>query len=621
MFKVNAINGESIETTSSAGNILGKSTHKALEVYAGGGNVATPKDEGEAIKLAHSIGLAYLNECPDGFIKYNSNIPSRANLNERYAFTFFGYIKEYDFQNRCKEVLLVEKMLKYRVEVDGKVLPIPLKGSADLVYRDYKDRICIDDHKITTAHSKPDAIDGAKLLQAAFNYFLVYAELGEAPYKMTFREFKYTKNSDGSPQTQEFAIVYDEHPLIFDYFFRMYQDVTDALLGKQVYVPNVTAMFDREVSILAYIHRLDVDEEREKAFKRMNVSNITDFLKKRIQRDSKMKKFMDTVSTKFISAQTLNYKNMEIHDRIKMKLAEHGIGVDFDSAVVGPAVTLYRYDPTVGVKMSRIEQFAKDIELVTSSHGVRVLAPIPGTELIGFEVPNKNRSFLGSAPKSKNLRVALGVDIQGDAQYLDIKDAPHLLIAGSSGSGKSVLLNSMLNAIGGSADLWLMDPKQVELEGIPHAKYADTRKDIASLLAQLVHTMEERYTQMKAAKQRTWQGRAIIAVIDEFGDLMSSKSRGGVDKSELEDFVVRLAQKGRASGIHLIIATQRPSVDVITGLIKANFPTRVALKTASPKDSEIILGVPGAEKLTGKGDMLLMSSTEPALRRLQGYSN
>lgn len=299
-----------------------------------------------------------------------------------------------------------------------------------------------------------------------------------------------------------------------------------------------------------------------------------------------------------------------------MKLAEHGIGLDFDSKVVGPAVTLYRYEPSIGVKMTRIEKYTKDIELVTASSGVRILAPIPGTELVGFEVPNKTRTFLEGAPKARGGRVAVGIDIQGKMQYIDLQEAPHVLIAGTTGGGKSVLLNSMLTSLGGSVDLWLMDPKQVELQDIEAKRYADTPETIAATLKELAQIMEDRYAEMKKAHQKKWEGRLIVAVVDEFGDLMASKW-GGMS----ETLILQLASKARASGIHLILATQSPRVTIITGSIKANFPTRIALKTASPKDSEVILGIAGAEKLSGKGDMLLMRSTDPNLVRLQGFSN
>lgn len=624
MFKINAINGDVIETTSSATNVLGRACHKAMESYFEVLTTTTGKQKdalAEAMKAGYEVGRAFMDSYSDGLISWNAAIPDRAKLAERYSFAYFEYMKALRHDPKTQETVMSEKMLKHTVSVDGKLLPIPLKGSADWVYREAK-RLHILDHKFTVKHSSDDKIDGAKLLQAAFNYFLVYAETGEAPYSMTFAECKVVPNQDKTvPQVKRFTIVYEDVPLMFDLFYRMYGDVTDALMGKMVYLPNPNALYDNEVSLLAYIHRLDDTEEQAKQLKKMKVDNITDFLRKKVAKSKSLQKFMDQTAKKFVSAVTLNYATMTTEEKIKVKLAEHGIGLDFDSKVVGPAVTLYRYEPSIGVKMTRIENYGKDIELVTSSSGVRILAPIPGTDLVGFEVPNKQRTFLDSAPKAMNARVAVGVDIQGKTQYIDLREAPHVLIAGSTGSGKSVLLNSMLTALGGSVDLWLMDPKQVELQDIPSTRYADQPDDIVKMLSELEQIMEKRYAEMKAAHSKKWTGRLIVAVIDEFGDLMLAKGKKkGFIRAELEGLLQKLGQKSRAAGIHLIIATQRPSVDVITGTIKANFPTRIALKTASPKDSEVILGTGGAEKLCGKGDMLLTRSTEPELVRAQGFS-
>lgn len=615
MFKINAINGDVIETTSSATNVLGKACHKAMEAYFGGGNVATPVDEGEAIKVGYEVGKAYLDAYSDGFISWNSTIGDRAKLNERYSYAYFEYIKALEYDPKKRETLLVERMLKHRVSVEGHELPVPLKGSADWVYEE-NGEICIEDHKFTVKHSSDEKIDGPKLLQAAFNYFLVYAELGRAPARMTFAECKIVPNADGGPQVKRFTIEYADVPLMFELFFRFYQDVTDGLLGKMVYVPNLNALYDNEVAILAYIHRLDEDEEKAKQFKKAKVDNITDFLRRRITKSKSMQAFMETATRKFVSAATLNYSTMTTEEKIKMKLAEHGIGVEFDSKVVGPAVTLYRYEPSIGVKMTKIEKYGKDIELVTAASGVRILAPIAGTDLVGFEVPNKQRTFLGAAPKARSGRIAIGVDVQGETQYIDIREAPHVLIAGTTGSGKSVTLNSFLASLGKTAELWLMDPKQVELQDVEAKRYADKPDDIVKALVDLTVIMEQRYEEMKKSHQKKWDKDLIVLVIDEYGDLMLS----GLGR-QIEDLILKLAAKARASGIHIVLTTQTPRVTVITGAIKANFPTRIALKTASAKDSEVILGTSGAEKLCGKGDMLLMRSTEPEIVRVQGFSS
>lgn len=632
MFKVNRINGDTIETTSSPSNAVGRSMHEAMKYYLGAGDEPTPKDDGEAIKFAHKKGTEYLANISDGFIEYNEKIAkNRQQMEERFAFAFFGYLKEFDYKANCKEVLLVEKMLKHHVEVDGRALPIPLKGSADLVYVDKEDRVRIEDHKFTGQYSPEESIDGGKLVQAAFNYFLVYAETGRKPYSMTFREFKIIGNKDGSPQTRLFEIVYEEQQIVFDLFFRLYDDVTAALMGKQVYIPNLDAFYDREVSLIAYIHRLDVDGERAKQFKKLKVENITDFLKKKIQKEGSMKKYLETVSKKFISAKTLNYKAMKIEERIKMKLAEHGLGVEFHSKTTGGSVELYRYEPNVGLKMTKIEGYVKDIEQVVETSGVRVLAPIPDSGLVGFEVPLKHRTFPKQKPKGEGFNIAIGVNIAGETVRMDIRQAPHILISGATGSGKSTgvtsFISQLLDAPTGHIELVLLDPKMVELAQFKKdaAIYADEMPEICQALKGLVIEMNNRYKELQKKRVKNLEeyrdkgGKLpyIIVVLDEYADCAVSEMYG----PEIKTALLTLAGKARAAGIHIALTTQRPSTKIISGDIKANFPTRIAFKTSSAVDSQVILDVAGAEKLLGKGDMLFLDPTSSkGLQRLQGFN-
>lgn len=630
MFKVNYINNEVIETTSSAASVLGSALHKAMQAYMGGAEeVSTPADEAGAIKVGYEYGHAYLQGYSEGMIEWSKTIDSMAKMMERYSFAYFEYVKALNLPKRAPEMILVEKKITQKIEVDGKVMPIPLSGTIDMAYRDAKKRVRLHDHKFTSRFSDPEEIDGAKLVQAAFYYFLGYAETGEAPYSITFAECKITENKDKSePQVREFEIVYKDHPLLFELFFRLYQDVTDALMGKQVYVPNMHALFDREVSILAYIHRLDTNEKDEQ-FKKMKVDNITDFLKKKIQKAGTERKYLETVSKKFISAKTLNYAEMTIPERIKMKLAEHGIGVEYDSVVKGGSIELYRFEPSVGVKMSRVEAFAKDIEQVVGVSGIRVLAPIPDSELIGFEVPNKKRTFPEVVPEVEGWEIALGQDIYGETIHFDLRTAPHTLVAGATGSGKSVFISNLIWQLKTlpEAKLALLDPKMVELQRFADdtTQYADQPKEIRDVLRRLVKEMNARYKRLQAQKVNSlalYNQKAakpdhyLFVIIDEYGDLSSHRAYG----EEIQTLVLLLAQKARAAGIHIILTTQRPSTKIITGDIKANFPTRIAFKTATATDSQVILDESGAEKLLGKGDMLARLPEARGLVRLQGFN-
>ena len=311
----------------------------------------------------------------------------------------------------------------------------------------------------------------------------------------------------------------------------------------------------------------------------------------------------------------------------------------------GPAVTRYELQPNPGVKVSKIVSLSDDIALNLASAGVRMEAPIPGKEAVGIEVPNKTvemvylRDVIDSRDfneSKSNLTFAIGKDIAGKNIIADIGKMPHLLIAGATGSGKSVCINTIIASLlykSGPDDvkLILVDPKIVELgvyNGIPHLLVpvvTDPRK-AAGALAWAVGEMEQRYTafsqhgvrDLNSYNELAKRDRSIshmpqiVIIIDELADLMMTAAK------EIEESIIRLAQKARAAGVHLIIATQRPSVDVITGLIKANIPSRIAFAVTSQVDSRTILDGGGAEKLLGRGDMLFHPIGKQKPLRVQG---
>ena len=332
-------------------------------------------------------------------------------------------------------------------------------------------------------------------------------------------------------------------------------------------------------------------------------------------------------------------------DLLVKTLKDFGISTRVVAISRGPAVTRYELEPSAGVKISRITGLSDDIALRLAATGVRIEAPIPGKAAVGIEVPNKVcgsvclRELIDSTEFSKaksKLTVALGKDISGHIVVADLAKMPHLLIAGTTGSGKSVCTNSMIQSVLYRASpkdvrMLLIDPKQVEFgiyNGVPHLLVpvvTDPRK-AAGALGWAVTEMLNRYKLFAennvrdlasynelAKKSETLQPMPLILiVIDELADLMMAAA------SEVEDAIIRLAQMARAAGMHLVIATQRPSVDVITGLIKANIPSRLALTVASSVDSRTILDTGGAEKLLGKGDMLFMPVGLPKPMRVQG---
>ena len=310
---------------------------------------------------------------------------------------------------------------------------------------------------------------------------------------------------------------------------------------------------------------------------------------------------------------------------------------------VGPTVTQYALELASGTKISKITTLANDLALAVAakSGAVRVEAPIPGKSLVGIEIPNNKAAVVGlrgvmESPEAKEissrLHLPLGQGVSGHPVIADLTKMPHVLVAGSTGSGKSVAINAFITSLlfknsPSELKLILVDPKFVELtgyNGIPHllTPVITDNDKVVSALKWSTAEMDRRYRALAAAGARNIESYNeisgfqalpyIVIIIDELSDLMMTAP------AEVEDSIVRIAQKARAVGIHLILATQRPSSDIITGLIKANIPARIAFNVSSMVDSRVILDQPGAEKLLGKGDMLYMSPDSSKPQRIQG---
>jgi S-DNA-T family DNA segregation ATPase FtsK/SpoIIIE len=334
---------------------------------------------------------------------------------------------------------------------------------------------------------------------------------------------------------------------------------------------------------------------------------------------------------------------------LQQTLTQHGVDARLTRIVPGPTVTRYEVELEPGVKVSRVTGLATDIAYAMASADVRILAPIPGRSAIGIEVPNSHRDLVtlgdilgsDSAGHTVNpLAVALGKDVSGKPRLLHIDELPHVLIAGATGAGKSSCINSLVTSILMRATpeevrLILVDPKRVELgqyNDVPHllTRVITNPKKAADALKWAVAEMDRRYDLLADSGVRDitsyrekWDAGGIdeerfdrfpyiVIIVDELNDLMMVASRA------VEDSIVRIAQMARAVGIHLVLATQRPSVNVITGVIKANVPSRLAFAVASQTDSRVILDSSGAEKLVGLGDMLVVTSRDPKPERIQG---
>lgn len=336
---------------------------------------------------------------------------------------------------------------------------------------------------------------------------------------------------------------------------------------------------------------------------------------------------------------------------LEEKLARFGLNGQVTAITPGPVITLFEYKPDIDSKISKIIALEDDLAMVLTALSIRIIAPIPGKNVVGFEISNQTRQdiFISQAlctPSFEQfagyLPLVLGVDVTGNPVMLDLVSMPHVLVAGATGSGKSVGMNAMLVSLlckrtPDELKLVLIDPKRLEFTpytDIPHLLFPIVTQPhkAAGVLKWLVTEMEERYQRMAAAGVRSVveyqklaaQGRRtkeggrfepmpfIVVMIDELADLMMVAAR------DVETQIIRLAQMARAAGIHLIVATQRPSVDVVTGLIKVNFPSRISFRVSSKVDSRTILDASGAEKLLGRGDLLFMNAASPDLRRVHG---
>lgn len=395
------------------------------------------------------------------------------------------------------------------------------------------------------------------------------------------------------------------------------------------------------------------DEEEEEGaeeacFKRSKVKALPAFMKENENKDQdwtpshiKIDLPLDLLNGKIGKPTSGDIKTNSII--IQRTLENFGIPVEMGEINIGPTITQYTLKPAEGIKLSRITTLNNDLSLSLAAHPIRIEAPIPGKAYVGVEVPNQAKAIVslkevlsdkGFSERKNNLTIALGKDVSGKCWFDQLNKMPHLLVAGSTGSGKSVMLNSIIVSLlyqNNPDDLrfLMVDPKRVELlvyNGIPHLLtpvITDVGKTI-NALKWCLNEMDRRFDILSKSGRRNIEDYNkslknnddkipyLVFVIDELADLMVAASR------DIEGSIIRLAQMSRAVGIHLVLATQRPSVDVITGLIKANMPARVAFSVASSIDSRTILDSMGAEKLLGRGDMLFVTAELSKPKRIQG---
>ena len=638
----------------SPSGVVGTACHKVAEAYFGSG-----KEREEAI----DEGTRYIDSVSDKEIDFGKT-GSREKILKEFTQAiqfFFEELPQYH------EILGVEYSATTEITtVDGNVLPLPAKAKIDLISRTKTGEIEVIDWKFVRSYTDEDVTDFGKFLQAMFDYHIVKAKFDEAPARVIFREVKISKNKDNTPQLQDYVIDFNEGTLYGDFatFYKLYNETTKYISSPtSIYLPNPNDFFNGQNSFDAF--RLGIiGTEAPVAVKRKVEQKV--FVDKN---------FVASASDKVENA------NLSDEEKIRLKLQEFAMPVSMEETFVGATVTKYTLKPSRGIPMSKIARVGNDIALALGAESVRIEAPIRGTNLVGIEVPSKSRKRIDLADnhlKKGTTNIPIGIDVFGKVHYKDIADMPHLLIAGATGSGKSVMLNVILTALtkqntAEDLRLILVDPKQVELNEYAKVPHLDrpivtTNEGAVEVIDYAVKLMEERYTLLSKAgvrnieeynlKSKTKLSKYVI-VIDEFADLMMTAKKGESSDLDIKEFtarinnlaafkllagkkitqkdvketiaelkkdalpevetsIIRIAQKARAVGIHLILATQRPSADVVTGLIKANIPTKIAFATTSEVNSRIILDESGAEELIGKGDMLYLDPNSKGLKRLQG---
>lgn len=598
---------------SSPASVLGKACHKALEHFY----------KGETIDGSAKIGLAYVESVKDDDVDWGKT-GSREKVIKKFAECFNGYIAE---TNEYAEILGVEKEITSFIKIGENELAIPAKSVSDLIVRNNDGEIEIVDHKFVGQLTNGEDEVGSLIFQAMFNFYNVKSEFGEAPKRMIFNEYKTSVNKNGDAQLQPYIIEFDNHPDYFTVFENLYNATTTEISKSDcLYLPNFQDKFD-------YGNETFNDYKAQI----ITVESPTIFNHKTGDFQYKEKKFV-TAPTDIV-----DNKHLTNEEKIRMKLLEFGIAVEMGETHVGASIIQYTMKASRGVKMSQFDKYANDLALALKAKSIRILAPIMGTDQIGVEIPNKNRQVIKFFNDDQSINqiikletgstnIPIGVNVHGEVVSKKLEDMPHLLIAGATGQGKSVMINVLIQALAeqntpDELKFVMIDPKRVELTQFRNLPtlippiITEVGQAIKAL-SWLVDKMESRYQMFEACSVRNIQEyreqnsplERIVVVIDEFADLI-------LQDDQAEKHIIRLAQKARAVGIHIVLGTQRPSVDVVTGLIKANFPTRIAFTTSSRVDSQIILDQKGAENLEGKGDMLLLDPHVKGLQRLQGFLN
>ena len=577
---------------SSSALVVGKAMHKMIE----------ERLKGQSIEVAIQSGLQKIENIADYEIDYGKT-GSREKIIDQYQKLSTIVINELPTYD---DILAIEDRVECELSIRNK--KIPMKGYIDVV-RDLGDVLEIIDWKSVTSYSDEDTENWAYLIQS-----WIYVQLIEFKYKkpvsrVVFKEVKKSINRDGMPQIKDYVL--DRHGIeeANDVIGRVVKAVSDYVDNPNAtYFPNPRDMMNgaQSMHIVAQMEGITVrtvhTTERREKFSPVNTVVAED-----IADDS--------------GSET---------ERIMAKLVEFGVGGRIDEIVKSSAVDTYLLKPNRGVKMSKLAGMGDDLSLALGSDAVRVIAPIYGTQTVGIEVPHE-QSFPKFDGKATSHQIPIGVDTMNNVIYDDIAKMPHMLIGGQTGSGKSVFLRNIIQSLT-NCQVDIIDMKGLDFEDLGKNIISEVPAALM-LIKKLVHLMDERY------KNKRVNAKRRVLIIDEYADLVmqtgKEKHEIGVfdengklktktttidTRKQLETDLARILQKGRAANINVIIATQRPSADIVAPIIKANCPVKACLRVATAKNSEIILDESGGERLLGKGDMLYLGSGMVKPVRVQCFS-
>lgn len=577
---------------SSPALVVGKAMHKMIE----------ERLKGQSIEVAIQSGLQEIENIADYEIDYGKT-GSREKIIDQYQKLSTIVINELP---TYEDILAIEDRVECELSIRNK--KIPMKGYIDVV-RDLGDALEIIDWKSVTSYSDEDIENWAYLIQS-----WIYVQLIEFKYKkpvsrVVFKEIKKTINRDGMPQIKDYVL--DRHGIeeANDVIGRVVKAVSDYVDNPDAtYFPNPRDMLNgaQSMHIVAQMEGVTVrtvhTTERREKFAPVNTVVAED-----IADDS--------------GSET---------ERIMAKLVEFGVGGRIDEIVKSSAVDTYLLKPNRGVKMSKLAGMGDDLSLALGSDAVRVIAPIYGTQMVGIEVPHE-QSFPKFDGKATSHQIPIGVDTMNNVIYDDIAKMPHMLIGGQTGSGKSVFIRNIIQSLN-NCEVDIIDMKGLDFEDLGKNIISEVSEALM-LVKKLVHLMDERY------KNKRVNAKRRVLIIDEYADLVmqtgKEKHEIGVfdengklktktttidTRKQLETDLARILQKGRAANINVIIATQRPSADIVAPIIKANCPVKACLRVATAKNSEIILDESGGERLLGKGDMLYLGSGMIKPVRVQCFS-